>query len=414
MKLQISKSNIGIFLLGLICVVLMSPYAARTVGDAGFTALTLLYLLVEITPLVNTKKAERMTFLMIAVYILVLVANKVLGRSTASVAYHYNIVKFYVAFVCIAPIYGRLRKKQAGFLLAVILLTLAVTMLQNFQLKMRLGSRYSIQLYNTSGVKAIISTQYTCAILLMSGCMFSLFLYLRRSLWRPALLLGVVFCFAFNLVVTQRGIILLLSILMYPLLWLCSGKNRSAKRYLAFVGFVAAALVFYIAYEPILTWIGEITGSQRLVSRMNSIVTLIQAGGIEEAGGGSLTARLRGMEISIQTFSGSVSNFLFGVGMKTDSNTLVGNHSQFFDEFAKFGVFVAVFNILTVFRMLKISRKMSGVNKEDRLYPSFSVLFFVFLLRALVGGVLEPSVGAVVFIAMPLMFKLANERKMKV
>ena len=408
LKIRISRDGTAVFLLCLLCVCLLSPYVARTVGDIPIFLLTFLYLLLEINGLLRCDRAERNTMLLVSLYIAVLFIYKEAGLSTASISYHYGIVKFFIPFFCFAPLYRRLTRKQSRLLLLVLLATVLVTTLQNFELKNVWKSMFSQQLYRTRGVKAIVTTQYTSAILFLTGILFCVFLRAKRPFLRMLALAGVIFCLTFNIRVTQRGIVLILTVFMLPLLALYNGRVIK-RRVVATILVILLILLVIADYRQILGWLAQVINSDRLTNRINSIIRLVEAGGLEEAGGGSLTARLRLILVSIETFFSSIPRFLFGVGLKTDSNELVGNHGQLFDEFARFGFIGGLLSLLVTLRLLKMSRSAAGTAKGTVLNGQITIIFLVFILRDAVGMIYDPAIGAVMFIGLPLVFRLLRE-----
>ena len=405
LKLRLKPDSMAVFLLGAICVCLLSPYVAQTIGDIPIFAITLVFLLLEINPLLHCSVAERNTVITILIYLLIVFINKFLGRSTASVSMHFNLVKFFIPFVCMLPIYRRLTRKQMLFLVIVVLGTVLFTMIHNFSLKAVWRTSFSQRLYKLRGVKGAVTTAYTGAIMLISGALLSVFLQKNRLVIRALAFAGAVLCFYFNLNVTQRGIALILTLIMIPLLILYNGQ-RTRRRVIRTALAILLLLFAVLNYEAILGLIADLLRSDRLTRRINSIIDLIEAGGLEDTEGGSLTARIRLIGVSIRTFWSSLPNFLIGVGMKTDTDTVIGNHSQFFDEFAKFGIFVALLCIRNVLRMLKATRVFSRTEKGSGEYYQMSVIIFVFILRAFVGGILDASIGAVMFVGIPLIFLL--------
>ncbi len=405
LKIRISSDGVAVFILCLLCICLLSPYVARTVGDIPIFVLTLLYLLLERNALLRCGKSERNALLLILLYIIILFVYKGVGLSTASVAYHYNIVKSFIPFICMLPIYQRLTRKQAIVLMVVLVAAVVFTMVHNFTLKSFWKSIFSQKLYKLRGVKGIVTTQYTSAILLFSGIMFCAFLNMKERMIRWLFLAIMILCLIFNTVVTQRGIALFLTILMLPLLLLYNG-NRTPKRVIIMLVAILLLFLVILGYRTVLTWLAGLMPSDRLASRINSILKLIDAGGLENAEGGSLAARLRFIGVSIHTFWSSLPRMLFGVGLRTDTNNLVGNHSHFFDEFAKFGVFVGIFSVYNVINMLRQCRKEAGTTKGSGLNSQLSVLFFIYILRAFLGAIFDASIGAVVYFGIPLMFRL--------
>ena len=405
-KIVLSRENIILFFLALLCVCLLSPLVMKTIGSMAVLLIAALCLLSEIRLLARCKVCERNTIILIVLYLAVFLLYYVLGISVSSSAQNVTRILFFLPFVCLVPFFSHLNKRQMRFLLTVSLVVMAFTMIWNYYLKIQWGYRYSYQLSSISGIRGIVNTQYTSAIMLLSGGLFCSFLHARTIAQKYLSLAGVALCMLFNILVTQRTIAFLLSILMYILLILANSPKRSPRRIV--ISILSIAILFYIMldYDTILSWLANITGSTRFQTRIDSLTQLFQTQSMETLESGSLRTRIRLAGVSINTFFQSFSNFFLGVGHRTDSNLLVGNHSQLVDEFARFGIFGGVLSSAVVYRMLRDIRIKSNIKLKTILWQQFGVILFVAFLRMCVGTLFDPSIGAVLFIILPILFQL--------
>ena len=111
------------------------------------------------------------------------------------------------------------------------------------------------------------------------------------------------------------------------------------------------------------------------------------------------------MGVSVKTFFGSFSHFFLGVGHRISDNTLVGNHSQFVDEFARFGLFGGLLSTFTIIRLLKEIRIMADLKPNSVARRHITVLLLVVVMRIFIGSVFDSSVGIVLFVLVPLVFR---------
>ena len=404
-RLSLQMIDIKVFLLGMICVCYLSPTVLRTIGTVGTVALIGFYLLLEINNLLHASIFEKITMLLIAFYIALLLIYSFLGMSDKG-AGQTSSVLFMLGYFLIVPVRKTLSRKHCVFLVVICVLTILVTMLQNYALWIRMGHRITQQWWKI-GVREVVNTQYVHAIVLFSGVMFSLFLVKKGSAVRYLYLAIVVVCFVFNIAVSQRMIALILSIVMVMLLSFANGEVTRGKivRYLVFA---VVFLFFVIEYQLVLGWLADVVGSDRLRRRINTISTLITMKSLTDLEDGSMATRLRLIGVSIRTVFSSIPNFFFGVGDKTD-NSLVGNHSYFFDEFAKFGVIGGLVSCSIVVRMMKTARNVSTVVRSDPLHKLIDMMFLTMFIRSLIGGILSPPIGTVMFVFLPLVFRLLKE-----
>lgn len=411
--LIINKHDLSFIILVFLCVCFLSPALSRTVDDRVIVFITLIYILLELNSYIKCTIKEKRLLALIALYLLMIFVYKFLGLSTASVSYHYGIVKYFIPFICIIPVQKRLTQKQSVFLLIILCATIIITLVQNYRLKLIWGYRYSIQMYKNQGIKEIVSTQYTSAILFLSGAFFVAFLHTKKAGVRIGFMILTLFFIGFNLFVTQKGIILLLTIIMFPLLFFFNSRNRSKGRYFGVA--IGIILLSFIALnaDAFFELIGNITGSERLASRMNSLSSLLESGSIESIGTDSLTSRLRLIGTSIQTVFKSISNFLIGVGHRTDSNVLVGNHGQLVDEFARYGILGGTLSLVLLIKMLTISRNFAHLDERSIIFNQFVVIAFILFIRSAIGTVIDATIGTVVFIWVPFFFRILNEKEGK-
>lgn len=400
----IKKIDFEVFLLSICCVLFLSPYIQRTVGTIGVLIFFGFYLLLEINHILHCENYIIINVVLILFYIGILLLYSLLGLSDKG-AGQTNSVFFFLSYFLIIPIYKRLDMKKSIYLVTVCIVTIFFTMYQNYRLFIRMGYRFTQKWYRF-GIKEAVNAQYVSAIMLFSGVLFCEYLIKKNSPKRYFYLALTVLSFMFNIIVTQRTITTLLSLAMFVLLFTVNG-NMNSKKLFRVILFSLLAILLIFGYKTILPWIADLFGSERISKRINSIITLASSRNLSDVEDSSLGVRLRLIGVSIHTVFDSIPNFLFGVGDKAD-NLLVGNHSYFFDEFAKFGIIGGTLSVVVVCRMMKTIQLFSSIERSDILRKLLTIIFFVMFMRSLIGAILVPSIGVVMFVFTPLMFKLTN------
>lgn len=405
-KWTLKLTDIPVLLLAVLCICCLSLQVRRVLGTTVILAIWGLYYLLEGYDLLHCKLHENLMLVLVTVYVFLCLLYRYIGLSDENTGIT-SIFLSFLPYYAIIPIYKKLDRKQGMFIILVCLATVLVTMWQNYKIWSWNGV-IPIHMY-LEGYLEVINTQYSSAIMLLAGIMFCLFLH-QKGFVRYISLGVALICILFNTLIMQRGIAFLLTMLMITLLLLynTSRDRRIMTRYILLMCLIVFVLLFY---RFVLGAIASISGSQRLASRLQSIITLFDASDISEAKGGSLTARLQLIGVSIKTFFESLPNFLFGVGDKVD-NFQVGNHAQFFDEFARYGLLGGLLSNYLPFGMMKTAIRFVSLPKNSTLYRQIIVIFFIYMLRCLVGGIFAPSIGAVMFIMLPIAFGLlkTNER----
>ena len=405
---RIRLIDIKVFLLAVLCVCLLSPAALRTVKTAGILLIFGFYMILQFGHLLHSDAYERNTICLIILYIGMILLYTFLGKSDKGGGQTDIIISLFPYFM-IVSIYKNMNRRHCVFIVTVCIMTIFLTLIQNYALWIRMGNRFSQQWYRRAGIREVVNTQYVCAIMLFSGILLCMFLYKKNGAERFLYLGLTVLCFLFNILVTQRANTLLLSIAMFTLLFLVNGRITRGK-IIRYSLFLLAVLVFSVEYQPILNWLANVTNSERIQARINSVNTLITTRNVADVEAGSLTARLRLIGVSVNTFWGSIPNFFFGVGDKAN-NLLVGNHSYFFDEFAKFGIFGGVLSCSIILRMLKTTKKIISAEAGDSLNKFANVMIITVILRGLSGGVYAPATSMVLYVFAPLAFNVLKYDK---
>lgn len=355
-------------------------------------------------------KREKITLSFLALYMVIIAAYRVLGVSSAALYYYFNIVQFFFFLGAIILIHKSLFKNQVVFLLVVSIGTILVNLVSNVYLFFKHGSRTYIKLFNTTPLSNAINTQYSTAIMLLS-CMLFVWACYQRKLYFRLIGYSISACiFLFIVCISQRMITLVFTVLLYFLL-ACYGlftllNKRLSRKQMTIVVLILVVViaVCFIFSIPILGFIRSCLPSDRLVQRINQIIRFLKTGDITLAGG-SLSKRYELIMTSWNTFTASYGNFLLGVGDHRVTNELIGNHSLFFDELARYGVLFAPVMYVLLYRSIKtvigLAHSKSDSAKND--WPLY-IIMLIFVLRAFIGAVFDSSIGIVIFIIIPLLY----------
>ena len=270
----------------------------------------------------------------------------------------------------------------------------------------RFGAYYYEQLRSTERIVTnAVNTQYATSVMLMSGTMLICFFRAKRHriLW-----LSLFFVlFLFNLLVTQRSIALLLSILLYALITVFHYRNSLFRNILIILGGIVLIVVI-INYAVVIDYLIRHISSDRIVQRLYQIRNAMDAQDIQEAGG-SLTARYNLIMVSIRSWLSSVSSFFFGIGDHRINNLRIGNHSNFFDSLGQYGIFGALILFYSVFKTLKNTVAGLHLQRRSTLYRQVLSLMLIVVARSLIGAILVGSISIQLFIVLPISLSMVQE-----
>lgn len=404
--------DIPIAILCLLIVISETPILLRNVPNVVFYGLVALFFLftARFYLLMNLRKGVAMALLLL--YLGMLGMYRVLRISDASLAHYSTIVRYYFMFAAMLGISEYLTPKQKKTLLIVTALAIGLTMLTNMRLFLSVGaSRFSSLFRRKRFTTNAVQTAYVSALMLLEGILFVVFLHRKRGFLKYAALACSILCLLFDTFVAQRMITLALSVLMYPLLLLYNARRTRGSVAFRIILF-AVIVLFLLNASAILSLLEQTVGSHRLSIRISQIRQFLEAKNLQEIRG-SLASRLSLMWQSVQSWLSSRRSFFLGVGDHRADNTIIGNHSHFLDELGRYGlvgalIWIPLFH--ACWRQIILSADAGG---NTRLTQQARVLFFVFLLRGMVGSILEVTIGIQMFMVLPLTFSLLAARETK-
>lgn len=162
----------------------------------------------------------------------------------------------------------------------------------------------------------------------------------------------------------------------------------------------------------VLDFVRLIIPEGRLVERLADIQDVVDEGVSDS----SFTGRVRLYEVSLNTYTANISNFLFGIGEHMASKqevgqagTGVGGHSEFIDVLAKWGTLGAILIIYFFYCTYKV---FINLTSNRKLRNQIKVLFLALLLCGFFKTIFSSYIGIVVFILLPLsVWMIENEEK---
>lgn len=342
----------------------------------------------------------------IAAFFLIQAAYRFFGISTSGLGRYTNTIAFFFFFAAM-PVVHRMGKLQKRWVFGTVMGTMLFTIVDNIVMFHRFGfTYYSRMVEFDSSVSNAVNTQYTTAVMLLAGICLMAFLHDRskRLLWGG----GFILLNYFNCAVTQRAIALILSFTLFVLIVIFNRKRKtSANLLILFLGF--AGIWMLENHETVLSYLGDLLTSDRLARRLQQISNMMDSGDITAAGG-SMTGRYNLTMRSLETWTSSVGRFFLGAGDHYIDNTIIGNHCQWIDLLAQYGIVVAGMVYALVYGMLRLL-----VGRLDLpagpLLRQVLVLCGIFLARGFLGAVFFGTIGIQLFIVLPLAIDYLKKKR---
>lgn len=252
---------------------------------------------------------------------------------------------------------------------------------------------------------------YDQVLFLYSICLFGFFNCKEKILkcfMSLCIIISLVFIFGFCL---KASVLVLAAVYTYLLYF--SRKAKSLPHFI-FKSVIPAMVLFLIVSsfsDYILEQLSNLFSDSRIVSR---IAVLVDSDSIEAtSGNNTMDARENLWMLSINTWTENIQNFIFGIGdhrvdwdTQTARSVGIGQHSDFFDSFARYGLvgMVLLFSIHTLsFKFL-----MSNFSKKYRI--QLFAIFLLFIMQCVTKTAFDPGLGFLLFVLLLFLARILNEQ----
>lgn len=401
----ISKTTIFL-LIGLIGYFLLPSFSAglNKMLAALFLCGLILYL-VSVRDLYRYALNFRRVISSIAICFMFLCAQYlyvVLEISEKGTAPTFATIKFILLFLIMVPLYGAFSQRQKRIILSfTVLFTIMVMML--VALTSSGGRPTADELIQNQ------TTQFATGTMFLSGIMFSVFLTTKSASEKRSSAIVLIICVLYNLLVAQKGIVLLMSVMIFAALALCSWREATLKEFLVVLIVLACVIIMILLFKEIITWLAENIQSQRLSVRLNRLLVLFDRKSFDAAGG-SVAGRYRLIRQSVISWKGSFKTIVFGVG-EHRGNEIIGHHGQLIDYLASYGL-ICMPLLIGLLKSMWNNICFEAANSRNSIRElHFKLLFLFFILRGLIGITIHSAVGVYILIVLPLTFSLMNEEE---
>ena len=251
---------------------------------------------------------------------------------------------------------------------------------------------------------------------MLIGAMVMTALVIKQKVWRIMCLMFVMTMAYYMLFQNTRGtaiLLLIVELIGIILAYFEPTRQGNKRPYYLFSGamlFILALVVFI----PLMSWLMEHLQSERLAERLNDLVDFRTSGGnINSVDEGSFTARILLARTSLNTFFSSPISILIGIGDHTQSfggdliKSGIGNHSEFIDVLARFGL-IGAFVFWKImgcyYKMLKM------LSSHRKVLKYVNVLFWIIVLSGILNLLFVPIMLLFMYIVLPLIIELAAQQ----
>jgi hypothetical protein len=391
-----------------------TPYLRRNISLYVSAILVVIWVIVAGLSAIKKRITIPKYFIYSNIYIGLILCYLFIGLSTAALGNYFNLLMFFFfSWVYYYYIKNIDHKKQVqliniGVILSIINVISNIYLLYIFP-NASVELNYSKIFFNTNVGGTTFS--FYCLILLI------FFLVIRDNLKSNRLkLLNALIIIASIIYILQAAraisvFLMLFSISLFFYTKLTVNKIRS-ERVLYTTFFIILSFILLLNLNNILIILANHIGNERLELRINTIIWALSSGRSEEGISISILTRVDLYKLSITTFFSSIKNFLFGVGYHTSENMStswlfnvgIGNHSELLDTAGRYGLIGILPLGMFFYRFMKYIKK--NIHRKD--FQKLKLIGFIFFIYSILNNSLDPSVGVLILLIIPLYFTNKN------
>ena len=355
----------------------------------------------------------KVLFILGIIFVLICAFYKIIGVSSASIEYCTARPFLYFAPVMALMVIDRCdNDQQIRFLFHFLALAIAINIADNIRLCNEFGLE-SIAFQNLSGIlreegyKGLnlggsmfvnMTVFYTCV-------MFFAFLNSSKGEGKYLFLLYFVIGICFVVFFSFKASAVLLVLLSLMLMYISYRSKENVKTMLVLTAIAGGIILLF--RDSIIGFLIDIIGSDRISQRLISLTTEAD---VEDS---TLIGRANLWNVSIQSWLGNVSSFLFGIGdhnwndFVSTADSGIGAHSDLLDVLGRYGILGAFILYSSIKMFYSYLQKQYGST-----YKWEIVSFFVLLiLMGLSKKIIAPEPPIVIFILFPLALRCFPKQK---
>lgn len=309
--------------------------------------------------------------------------------------------------ILLMPFTSLFSKKQTERLILIMISVVLIDIIDNIRLcllhpEVLLAVNRDFMIDEMEGIGNIGGSGWYNIITFFFMVCFFCFLNFRKKKIKYAMLLSSIVSGVFVIAFCLKASVIVYVVLSAVLL-VFAKKTKTMSRFMR-IGIITMVLayLFVVLFVDVITdfLVDSIGG--RLSRRL---MVFVDSDSMEASGGVStLNARGRLWLLSVDTWLSNPVYFLFGIGdhhalnMSDIVKCGIGNHSDLFDTFGRYGLLGAFF----VFNIFRLSYKYiaSLFDKDNKL--QVLVIFLVLIMYGFTKGIFKYGIGCSVFLILPL------------
>lgn len=313
-----------------------------------------------------------------------------LGISSSPIGNYYLTFCFYDIVIKSVFVYYNFNANEKRIVFYIIYISIIITIVECLLKYYIYGDELLFYLRNRGTLDAenplfsFVRTDFYNALVFFIGSLFFVYRINPSIILKILSIVGISMAYTFMFTIETRTTSLICSVLLLILVYYKTNKSMTASFLL-----LSGLLILFMSYTLWLPWLIDIV-PERVSVRLSAMIN-------PQNDDEGYLSRFELMKVDINTFFGSISNFLFGVGDHRGHEYwgLIGQHSYILDTLARYGcigiVYLTIFFKKTYYCFVKPLE--TGFNRQFAI-----VCFLIFFFLSVNSVAFNVTIGITLFL----------------
>ncbi len=342
-------------------------------------------------------------------YLLLIYVYKLIGYSSAAWGNYMNQTVFFITVLLMLLIPRKLSNKQKIWTCILMAVIMGFNIYDNIRLSILYPSINTSRIYLDedflSSINAGGSSFYTFSLFFFISCFFVFLNSKTKKTKYISLAFAVLTAMYIGWFCFKASVVLYFFLSVIMLVYAKHTRNSTLFIIVMLFTVFSSYVILTFFSDEIIDFIISNSPNERLTARF---VTLIDADA-QEANTFTVTGRTNLYMLSINTWLDNLGNFLFGIGDHRAQfhavTTGIGQHSDFLDTLARYGLLGFLFLVFFLKNILKFFRSLFAPEQ----WLQVTCVFIIFVFCGITKGVFYPPIGCALFLLFPLCSTIVKE-----
>jgi len=342
-----------------------------------------------------------------------------LGHSSLILNNYLGRIPIFIVPIIAMVVLNNYNHKEQRLLATSIVLIYTINLVQNIMLGIISPEIFKYSEIETMGEDVFRLTNaggtlFVCITMFLMGIFYMIFDNAKNYNVRMSFAILAILCGYYLVAVNTRGTTFFVGIFML----ICLIVFKRLKFHsigVKFLMLISFSFIIYSFAEPFLLFVRDIIPVEELQVRIDIVMDLLHGKKSSSGESNSLTGRIDLALLSLDTFTSSLGNFLWGVGEHEYENgavekTGVGHHSQLIDCFAYFGIIGGILYYNAYYKTYKF---ISHLTFTPKLQEQCVIIVFTMFVYSYLNNFINRATFIVMFMLFPIVITLLTSNNKK-